>query len=51
MHQGYEVPDEWRGCHAERLRVLEATGALRRTIEIWTHQLSIQPGVLSESAD
>ena len=36
---------------SKRLRVLEETGVLRRTIEIHAHQTSIQPGVLSEGAD
>ena len=36
---------------SKRLRVLEETGVLRHTIEIRTHRISIQPGVLSEGAD
>jgi hypothetical protein len=31
--------------------VLEETGVAARTIESWTHRLSIQPGVLSEAVD
>ena len=36
---------------SKHLKVLEETGVVRRTVVGRTHELSLEPGVLSEAAD